>query len=67
MLAQSDVLIAIWDGEDAKGKGGTGQIVKEALINEIPVVWINSAAPHDMRVLMGGEYEGFKKVGLRGA
>ncbi len=65
VLAQSDVLIAIWDGEDAKGKGGTGQVVKEALINEIPVVWINSAAPHDMSVLMGGEYEGFRKVGVR--
>lgn len=65
VLTQSDVLVAIWDGEDAKGKGGTGQIVKEALISEIPVVWINSGTPHDMMVLMGGEYEGFKKVGLR--
>jgi len=65
VLAQSDVLIAIWDGEDAKGKGGTGQIVKESLINEIPVVWINSGAPHDIMALMGGEYEGFRKAGLR--
>ncbi|HSC34621.1 MAG TPA: DUF4231 domain-containing protein [Thermodesulfobacteriota bacterium] len=65
VLAQSDVLIAIWDGEDAKGKGGTGQIVKESLVSEIPVVWINSVAPHDIMVLMGGEYEGYRKVGLR--
>jgi hypothetical protein len=65
VLAQSDVLIAIWDGEDAKGKGGTGQIVRESLISEIPVVWISSAAPHEVMVLMGGEYEGFREVGLR--
>jgi hypothetical protein len=65
VLAQSDVLIAIWDGEDAKGKGGTGQIVRESLVSEIPVVWISSIAPHETLVLMGGEYEGFRKVGLR--
>jgi hypothetical protein len=65
VLAQSDVLIAVWDGEDAKGKGGTGQIVRESLLNEIPVVWISSAAPHEVMVLMGGEYEGFREVGLR--
>ncbi|MEW6144981.1 MAG: DUF4231 domain-containing protein [Thermodesulfobacteriota bacterium] len=65
VLAQSDVLIAIWDGEDAKGKGGTGQIVRESLVNEIPVVWISSATPHEVMVLMGGEYEGFREVGLR--
>ncbi len=56
VLMQSDVLIAIWDGEDAKGKGGTGQIVNESHIHEIPVVWINSNAPHEVKVLMGEEY-----------
>lgn len=65
VLAQSDVLIAVWDGGDARGKGGTGQIVKEALLSEIPVVWINSGTPHEIMVLMGGEYEGFKRVSLR--
>lgn len=65
VLAQSDVLIAIWDGEEEKGKGGTGQMVRESLINEIPVVWISSLSPHEIRVLMGGEYEGFKEASLR--
>ncbi|HVY55803.1 MAG TPA: DUF4231 domain-containing protein [Thermodesulfobacteriota bacterium] len=65
VLAQSDVLIAIWDGEDEKGKGGTGQIVRESLINEIPVIWISSLSPHEIHVLMGGEYEGYKEASLR--
>jgi len=56
VLSQSDVLVTLWDGEDPKGKGGTGQIVKEALLNEIPVVWINSRAPHDIKILIGKEY-----------
>lgn len=40
VLNQTDLLIAIWDGKDAHGKGGTGQIVREALQNGIPVVCI---------------------------
>jgi len=40
ILKQTDILIAIWDGEDAKGRGGTGQVVREALQNSIPVIWI---------------------------
>ena len=29
-LAQSDILVAVWDGKPAEGRGGTGQIVEEA-------------------------------------
>jgi hypothetical protein len=38
LLNQTDILIAVWDGKDAGGKGGTGQVVKEALVNGIPVI-----------------------------
>lgn len=31
VIEQSDVLIAIWDGEEAHGKGGTGGVVEEAI------------------------------------
>lgn len=40
LIHQTDLLIAIWDGNAEKGKGGTGQVVREALQNGIPVVWI---------------------------
>lgn len=40
VLSQSDLLIAIWDGEAPKGKGGTGQIVAEALARRTPVLWL---------------------------
>jgi hypothetical protein len=42
VLEQSDFLIAIWDGEPAAGKGGTTQIVEEALEQSVPVVWLHA-------------------------
>lgn len=49
VLAQSDAIIAIWNGGSGK-QGGTGQIVAEAEQLRIPIVWIDSRAPHSMRV-----------------
>lgn len=46
VLRQCDVLIAIWDGAPADGRGGTGDIVAAALRLELPVVWIHAAPPH---------------------
>lgn len=49
VLNQSDVVLAIWDGEPGK-KGGTGQIVAEAEQLGIPIIWIESTAPHNLSV-----------------
>lgn len=51
VLEQSDVLIAIWDGNDAAGRGGTAHIVHRAAEHGIPVVWVGARAPHDTRLL----------------
>jgi len=45
VLRQSDILLAIWDGQPPRGRGGTGQIVKEALARKIPVIWIYASSP----------------------
>ncbi|MCW2768120.1 MAG: hypothetical protein JWO11_4079, partial [Nocardioides sp.] len=37
MLHASDVLLALWDGQDARGRGGTGQVVAEARALGLPV------------------------------
>jgi len=39
-----DILIAIWDGEDAKGVGGTGDIVAYAEQCKKPILYINTAS-----------------------
>ena len=47
VLAQADILIAIWDGQPAQGRGGTAQIVAEAVARDIPVIRLDpeAAAP----------------------
>lgn len=50
VLSQSDVLIAVWNGEVRNKKGGTSQIVGEARQRNLPTVWINSQAPHNVYV-----------------
>jgi hypothetical protein len=40
VVRRSDVVIAIWDGEEAHGEGGTGDIVHFAQDLLIPIIWI---------------------------
>lgn len=42
MLAHCDVLIAVWDGQPVRpGKtGGTADIVREAEMRDIPIIWL---------------------------
>lgn len=42
ILDRSDVLIAIWDGGLSGGRGGTAEIVAEALRRAIPVIRIDA-------------------------
>jgi hypothetical protein len=37
-----DVLIALWNGQPAAGKGGTGEIVQYARGTDCPLLWINT-------------------------
>ena len=40
VLKQCDILIAIWDGQPARGAGGTAQIVILAREHQKPLAWI---------------------------
>ena len=61
--AESDLLLAIWDGLPERGEGGTGQMVGEALGRSHPVVWIHSEAPHDVYLPTGdGSREGMSAL-----
>ncbi|CAM3220320.1 SMODS and SLOG-associating 2TM effector domain-containing protein [Sphingomonas antarctica] len=51
VLAQSDVLVAVWDGGAGRGRGGAAQIVAEAVLAGIPVIHIDPAAAHPPRLL----------------
>ncbi|HUN97601.1 MAG TPA: hypothetical protein VMU69_15395 [Bradyrhizobium sp.] len=45
MLANTDLLIVVWDGNLAAGIGGTAQIISRAVSDGVPIVWIEPAAP----------------------
>lgn len=40
LVGTADVMIAIWDGEEARGPGGTANVVEMALRNSVPVIHI---------------------------
>lgn len=41
ILEQSTVLIALWDGKSAQGKGGTGDMVASARERGLPMAWVH--------------------------
>lgn len=51
VLLHCDLLVVIWDREPARGRGGTAQIVEEALQRGIPTLWMDSRAPHRLAAL----------------
>lgn len=55
VLEQSDFLIAIWDGEPAAGRGGTTQIIQEAIDQNIPVIWLHASLGQAPCILLADE------------
>ena len=47
VVERCDVLIAIWDGEPGRGRGGTQEIVTYARDRQVPVAWIRPASDGD--------------------
>ncbi len=66
VTAKSHLLLAIWDGQEARGEGGTGQMVGEALEASHAVVWIHAKAPHNAYLLASdGSQEGMSGLPVR--
>ncbi len=40
VVSRCDVLVAVWDGETAHGRGGTGDIVEHARERAVPLLWV---------------------------
>jgi hypothetical protein len=45
IVDQCDVMLVVWDGEHARGRGGTAEIVEYARGLGKPLAWIDSNAP----------------------
>ena len=57
-VAHGDILLALWDGEPARGQGGTAEIVITALRRGRPVIQIHPDPAIGPRILWSG-YEAF--------
>jgi hypothetical protein len=47
MVDRADMIIALWDGQPSRGRGGTATIVSYARSQDVPVAWVNTAQPSD--------------------
>jgi hypothetical protein len=51
MVDHSDILIAVWDGEDPDHIGGTAHVVDYARRADIPILWIHSSGVQPIRII----------------
>ncbi len=54
VLGQSDILVAVWDGEAARGRGGTTQIIAEAVARHQPVIHVDATGGSEPELLWSG-------------
>lgn len=59
IVESSDLLLAVWDGEPARGKGGTAEVVDLARRRSLPIIWIHAGNSPDSTV--GAAASGNKK------
>ncbi|CAN5357989.1 hypothetical protein BH09ACT6_BH09ACT6_00950 [soil metagenome] len=60
VLERADVLLAIWDGMDSQGQGGTGQVVARARARGLPIAWVHASnrVPGTMEAASPGSDQG---------
>ncbi len=46
MVDRCDILVALWDGKSARGRGGTGEVVEYARKIGRPILWIHTIPPY---------------------
>jgi hypothetical protein len=51
IISNCDLLIAVWDGLEARGRAGTGDVVEQAFERDIPIIVIDPASPNDSQLL----------------
>lgn len=57
LIDTADILVAVWDGDAAKGPGGTAHVVDLALANSVPIIHVHIDRERSnvtTRLLVGG-------------
>jgi hypothetical protein len=59
VIAASDILVAVWDGHEGNGPGGTAHVVDLALAASVPVIHVSvdreTDTVGDIRLITGGD------------
>ncbi len=59
IISASDILVAVWDGAEGRGRGGTAHVVEMAMLAGVPVLHIPvdcaAGTVGESRLLVGGE------------
>jgi hypothetical protein len=50
-LDQSDIVLTVWDGAPAQGRGGTPEILQSALERRLRIVWVDAMEDRAPRLL----------------
>jgi hypothetical protein len=56
VIEHCDILIALWDGKPARGKGGTADITSMAIKKGMPVFIIHTDEHHQVALINGGTF-----------
>ena len=54
MLSLSDLVVAVWDGEPAAGRGGTAEIVARAVEEDVAVIYIPTDPAGAVEIIWAG-------------
>ena len=60
MIANCDLVIAIWDGKPARGRAGTGDVVQNALAADLSLIVIDPAVPERAELIVPPDFESFE-------
>jgi len=55
IIAQSHLVLAVWDGMPPAGPGGAAEIVETAQDRDVPVLRINALLPQEVSLVVGDE------------
>jgi hypothetical protein len=65
VLKNCNILLTVWDGIVTENVGGTSSITQKAIEQNIPVVWINSILPHEIRIIERNQEFTFQETKLK--
>lgn len=62
VVDRCDVLIAVWDGQPARGRGGTQQIVEYARSHAVPLAWVHTSGAPRVTTELHRESDGVRAI-----